>query len=313
MTTRHIHLAAALNSRGRRDEAVIELVRLQPDHHAAHFNLGLVLFRQARVDDALAEFRESIRLKPDFAAAHCEVGAILCDFKRDYDAAIAAFRKAIRLKPDFAEAHSNLGTALVEQGKPEEAIAEFREAIRLKPDAASPHYQLACALHFQRRNGESMAEYRETLRLEPGFAEAHCNLAGLLKEQGRYADSLAEYERGHELGSRRADWIYPSGQWVEQLGRLVRLEAKLEALLRGKAAPADAVERLGLAEVAHARGMDVTAARLMSEALEARPELAEDVEGGSRYNAACFAAMAGCGKGRPRRRFAARPSTGLGG
>jgi len=36
----------------------------------------------------------------------------------------------------------------------------------------------------------------------------------------------------------------------------------------------------------------------MGEALEGRPELAEDVEGGYRYNAACFAAMAGCGKGK---------------
>ena len=178
------------------------------------------------------------------------------------------------------------------------AIAQLREAIRLKPDVASAHYKLAGALQFEGRNNEAIAEYRVTLRLEPGFAEAHCNLAGLLKSKGRYAESLAEYERGHELGSKRADWAYPSGRWVEQLRRLVRLEAKFEAQLRGEAAPADAIERLGLAEVAHTRGMDVMAARLMGEALGARPELAEDVEGGHRYNAACFAAMAGCGKGK---------------
>ena len=45
-------------------------------------------------------------------------------------------------------------------------------------------------------------------------------------ESGCLGFLLASLERGHELGSRRKDWPYPSAQWVrecreklEQVGR----------------------------------------------------------------------------------------------
>jgi tetratricopeptide (TPR) repeat protein len=284
------------------------------------------------VDDALAEFREAIRLQPDHAAAHSEVGAILCDFKHDYDAAISEFRTAIRLEPDDPDPHYGLGNALSHRGKLEEAlaqyrevlrlkpgnaevretlgmtlahlakhqqaVAEYREAIRLQPDRTSAHYHLARSLQSVRQEDGAMAEYLLAIRLAPDFAEAHCNLAELLRRHGRYAESLDEYKRGHELGSKRADWPYPSGRWVEEVRRLVWLRAKLPALLRGEAEPADAIERLGLAEVAHTQGWQATAAHVLGEALEAQPKLADDIEGAHRYNAARFAALAGCGRGK---------------
>ena len=62
------------------------------------------------------------------------LGSALHGIRARLDEAIAEFREAIRLKPDYAEAHNNLGIALKAQGKLDEAIAEYRAAIRLKPD-----------------------------------------------------------------------------------------------------------------------------------------------------------------------------------
>lgn len=50
------------------------------------------------------------------------------------DEAVAEFRESIRLNSDFAQAHYELGTILEDQGKSEEADAEYAEAKRLKPD-----------------------------------------------------------------------------------------------------------------------------------------------------------------------------------
>ena len=69
-------------------------------------------------------------------------------------------------------------------------------------------------------------------------------------------------------------------------------------MLRGEVRPADAVERVDLAQVAEEKGLHAMAARLFAEAFTANPSMAEDLEAGYRYNAACSAVLAGCGKGK---------------
>ena len=76
------------------------------------------------------------------------------------------------------------------------------------------HTDLAIALDNSGDRPGAIAEYREAIRLKPDHAEAHCNLGLALRQQGQYAESLAEYRVGHELGSKRADWRYPSAEWV---------------------------------------------------------------------------------------------------
>ena len=189
------------------------------------------------------------------------LGALLCDGLHDYESAAAEFREAIRLEPGGAEFHYNFANALRGQGNHKEATAELREAIRLKPD----------------------------------HAEAHCNLGDLLRQGGKYAEALAFYRRGHELGSNNPGWPYPSAQSVRDCERLVALEDKLPALLKGQAEPADTADRIAIASICYDKGLHAAAAKLLREAFQVDAKLAEDVQAGNRYNAACSAALAGCG------------------
>src|SRR5262249_46693895 len=75
------------------------------------------------------------------------------------------------------------------------------------------------------------------------------------------------------------------------------LEAKLHALLKGEFRPRDNKERLGLAEVCQAKKLHHAAARLWADAFAADAKLADDLEAGHRYNAACYAALAAAGEG----------------
>jgi tetratricopeptide (TPR) repeat protein len=61
------------------------------------------------------------------AMAHYERGVALAA-QGKLDKAIAEYRAAIRIKPDHASAHCFLGRALAGQGKLDEAIAEIRKA-----------------------------------------------------------------------------------------------------------------------------------------------------------------------------------------
>ena len=101
----------------------------QPADAEAHYNLGVALKAQGKLEEAIAEFRAAIRLKPDYAEAHSNLGIAL-RAQGKLEEAIAEYRAAIRLKPDNAEAHDNLGIALEDQGKLEEAVAEIPQGPR---------------------------------------------------------------------------------------------------------------------------------------------------------------------------------------
>ncbi len=273
-----------------------EVIRLQPNDAASRRNLGIALCGQGKVDEAVAAYREAIRLRPEYAEAHSHLGVALRQ-QGKLDEAIAAYREAIRRKPEYAEPHTNLGLALQGQGKVAEAIAAYREAIRLNPDDAAAHYNLGRALHRQGKVAETIAAYRAAIRVQPQHAEAHCNLAMALQQQGQYREALAEFRRGHELGSKRPGWPYPSHEWVRRAERTIALESRLPAVLRGDEKPRDADEGIGFAELAYNAKQFSRSARLYAESLGADPKHAETVETGHRYSAACAAALAAGGKG----------------
>jgi tetratricopeptide (TPR) repeat protein len=293
------NLGHALVERGQPREALAALrtaLELNPDYAQAHDGLGKALAEMGRLDEAIAAYRRAIELKPALAEAHCNLGVAL-GHKGRLDEAVAAYRQAIRHKPGLIQAHFNLGIDLTASGRLDEAIAAYRQVIRLKPDYPMPHYDLGLALWMKGRLDEAIAEYRRAIELKPDYAEAHCNLGDCLRYRGDFAGALAATRRGHDLGSRRRDWPYPSAQWVRECRRLVDLDARLPALLQGKERPDGAAEQSELAQLCFYRRLHVTAARLWAEAFRAEPKLADDLEAAHRYHAACAAAGVGCAKG----------------
>jgi len=85
---------------------------------------------------------------------------------------------------------------------------------------------------------------------------------------------------------------------MRQCERLIGLDARLPALLRGEDRRGDAAELAGFAELCYFKQLFVTSARLWEEAFAALPALAEDQATGNRFDAACAAARAGCGQGK---------------
>jgi hypothetical protein len=126
--------------------------------------------------------------------------------------------------------------------------------------------------------------------------EAHLALGQALKLNGEFRAALEELRRGHELGSRNPGWRYPSAQMIRQCERLLELDEKLPGFLEGKATPASAAERIELTEMCTLKHWNGAAARFYEEAFAEQPKLAG--VNAYRYNAACAAALAGCGQGK---------------
>jgi tetratricopeptide (TPR) repeat protein len=296
----HVNLGNALSDQGRPKEAeraYRDAIKLEPAYAKAHYNLGNALLGQGRPKEAEQACRDAIKLEPDLAEAHVTVGNALLGQGRPKEAE-QAFRDAIRLKPAYARAHNNLGIALLGQGRHKEAEQAFRDAIRLKPDYAEAHNNLGSVLSDQGRPKEAEQAFRDALELEPDLAEAHISLSLALWRMARFDEAavqLLELDRLLPPKDARRESVR---QLRSRCQRLALLDARFPALLEGTEKPSSAAEQLELRELCHVKQLYAAAARFSRDAFVAEPKLAEDVAAGTRYDAACAAALAGCGQGK---------------
>jgi tetratricopeptide (TPR) repeat protein len=298
----HQNLGLALHQKRDWDGAIVafkEAIRLKPDFAAGHNNLGNALNAKGNRDEAIAAYKEAIRLRKDFAEAHYNLGNALSD-KGDLDGAIKEFNEAIRLKPGYAEAHRTLADCLHDTGDLEGSIAEYKKAIRLKPDNSEDHNNFGTALEDKNDWDRAIKEFNEAIRLKPDNAEAHFNLGWVLRWQGKFSEAATSFRRCHELTAKDSRQHDRSAELVKQCQAFIELDSKLSRFLKHELQPANADERLALAQMCQLGGksLHAAAARFYADAFAERPLLADDLQRMYRYNAACAAAQAGCRQGK---------------
>jgi len=217
--------------------------------------------------------------------------------KGDVEKAIHHWGEVVRIDDHDAKGHHNLAFALDKAGQPQEAKKHMLKALDIMPDFTEAHHHLSILLREEGDLEGAIRHARRALDINPDYAEAHITLGEILRDQGSFTEALEALRRGHNLGSRRSDWDIPSAQLIRNAERLVELDSKLAAVLKGSP-PADNAERLELASLCQHPGkrLYAAAARLSAEAFAADPMVASDLQQQYRYNAACAAALAGCGK-----------------
>jgi Flp pilus assembly protein TadD len=290
---------------------------LAPQDAKLHYNLGEALARNGQFEEAVTEYRAYFREEAGNAMSHYNVGFALAHAGR-HDEAIVELHKAVSLQNDFPRARLALAQVLGIKGSLEDVVSELHEAIVYDPEEGEYHYWLGNALKNLGRLDEAILAYRDAIRLKTAYpephrkvspdlaitpsqwlsAEAHCNLGHVLRQNGEVREALEELRRGHKLGSKNPGWPNPSAKWVEECERLVELDGRLPGFLDGKIKPASAAEQIELARLCFLKRLNVAAVHFYEGAFAAQPELAEDLQAPHRYNAACVAALAGCGQGK---------------
>jgi serine/threonine protein kinase/tetratricopeptide (TPR) repeat protein len=294
-------LDLSLRQRGALKTAIAFLRRAQaafPGDFWINNNLGMALQLgpAAELDDAIRFLTAAVALRPNNAGARNTLGLALARKGRYADAA-DSYRAALKCKPDFAVAQSNYGQTLWAQGRFDEAIDAYRQATRLQPEIICVHFNLGDALWKRGRLDEARAAYEAVIALRKDYAEAHCNLGLVLREAGDFTRALAALERGHELGSKQPRWAYPSAEWIKDCRWLIDFDRQGPAAFDIDDPPADAAERVKIAEYCQHKQCYAAAARWWSSAFIADPKLAEDVDSGHRYAAGRAAALAAAAKG----------------
>jgi eukaryotic-like serine/threonine-protein kinase len=296
----HNNLGAALYPQGKRVEAEAEFrkaLELDKNCAEAHGNLGALLRARGERDRAEEECRESVKLNPTFFSGQFNLGLVLLDRGQLKDAE-AALTEAVKLRKDDADALTHLGIAIAMQERDAGALPFLRRAVELRPDSAEAQVNLGNALLNLHDLKEAEAASRKAVALDRDLPQAQAGLGLVLKEEGRFVEALACLRRAGEHPPDNPAWRRDHADWLRETAALVEHDAVLAPVLAGAACPADAEQGLALAALCNTyKHRYAATARLYDDILRQWPGLGDDLSTPCRYNAACAAALAGCGRG----------------
>jgi tetratricopeptide (TPR) repeat protein len=193
----HNNLGNVLKKQGRTEEAIkhyLQALRLKPDYERAHYNLGIAYADSGMHKEAIEAYKQVIRINPDNAWAHNNLSNAYGALGM-YKEAIEECKKAIRINPDFAVAHYNLGNTYGESGMYKEAIEEFKKAIRIDPDYAWAYYNLGIAFADSGMYKEAIEAYKQVIRIDPDNALAYYNLGIAFADSGMYKEAIEEFKK----------------------------------------------------------------------------------------------------------------------
>jgi len=295
----HLGLASALLSQQKNldaEEFCRKAVKLKPYIAEAHASLGAVLNEQHRYVEAESACRRALDLNPRLAEANCHLGTSLLGQRKPGES-VTALCKAIELKPDYAEACYALGNAQILQGKHKEAIKAYLSAIELKHYFPEAYNNLGQVLGQLKRYEEAEAALRKALELMPNFGFAYHNLGLVLIQQMRFDEAAMSLRKAADLFGAEDPRHEQAIRLQQRCQRLKILDAELPEFLEGTKIPKNSAEQLAIAQLCLGRQTYVAAARFYRDAFAADSKLAEIATTGTRYHAACAAALAGSGKG----------------
>lgn len=170
----YLQLGRLLARQQKFDEAqqcLDQALGLRPDVAYLYVELGQVRASQGNLDEALRQYRKA-RARDQNDAHVCLLEAEVLDKQKKRSEAIGSLREAIRLRPSYCEAHDHLGMELGLLGEFAEAAAEFEQVVRLRPDYAEGHLNLGIALARQGSLSKALEQFQTVLRLEPGNGKA---------------------------------------------------------------------------------------------------------------------------------------------
>ncbi|WP_422927948.1 protein kinase domain-containing protein [Singulisphaera sp. PoT] len=274
-----------------------DAIRLDSETAAPYANLGAILTNEGRLQEALDACKEAVKLDPRGAIGFENLGNVYANLGRP-DEALAAFRKALELDPRLPTGYNSLGNLYLKLNRRDDAVASYRKALEFNPRFAAAHHNIGNHLADTGRPDEAIEAYRRAIEFDPPGVMAHKALGETLIRRGRDAEAAAEAKRWllHEFNSDpKAAEV--RNQW-KRVEHLLAIDARLPAILEGKARPADPAEEREIAGFClFFKKQYVAASRFYASAFTAEPDFNDAARMRDRYNAACAAALAATGQG----------------
>jgi tetratricopeptide (TPR) repeat protein len=158
-----------------------------PTDAAELFARGIALEEDpSHQTQAIEMYQQVLDLDPDHAAAHINLGTLHYN-RQEYPLAERHYRHAIEVDPRYALAYFDLGNVLDETGRVTEAIQTYSTALQLAPTYADAHYNLALAYEKIKEPRNALKHWRAYVKLDtvgPWSVHARNQIQRILEADG---------------------------------------------------------------------------------------------------------------------------------
>lgn len=110
-----------------------EVIKRDPKHAMAHYNLGVILGKRKKLAEAEKSYRTSIELNPKYGDAYNNLANILLDHQGKVDEAERLYKKAIELDAKVSNYYLGMGNVMWHRKRWQDAIKYYKKALELDP------------------------------------------------------------------------------------------------------------------------------------------------------------------------------------
>lgn len=184
-----------------------------------HYRLARNYYNDRNLAMTQREVYEALKLNPRNVEALHLRGFVRMGMN-DQAGAVADFKSALVIKPDFQECRNNLGTALLAQGRHEEAIEVLKPLLEdpLYPTPAFAHGNIGWA-YYQVKDFEAARRHLEMATfLSPRFCLGHNNLGLLYRDTGNPRAARDAFEKATRTCPTFAEPWYHLGVMLQESG-----------------------------------------------------------------------------------------------
>jgi len=152
-------------------EAAKSLVEKDPNAHLVWFKLGEAYDTAGRNDDAVQAYQQAIAAKPDVPGYYNNLGNVLARAGKIEDAKAAYTKSAGLDPPNAATAWRNFGISLYNANRLGDAVEPLHKAAELDPKNAQTWYLLGASLVYKMTTKK--VGNKEEVQFAPGTIEAY--------------------------------------------------------------------------------------------------------------------------------------------
>lgn len=228
------NLGRILSKNGRFDEAIKEFqiaLTWNPSDVDILSNLGFAYHQEGRLDEAVQSYLTAIKLDSNSANIYRTLGNVYMD-QNQFAKAAEVFKVALRRNPNDQSSHFNLGLAYHKQGLFDEAKQEYLIASKLNPDDLDVHRNLGAIYHECRQFKEAIQEYMSALKLNPNDSISHFNLGLVYHNIGRLDSAVEEYLNALRLNPQFTEAHYYLGLIYQTKGLIDKAKMEFEIALQ---------------------------------------------------------------------------------
>lgn len=249
-----------------------DTIAKNPSSWMAHHNLGIELFEQGQIDEALVQYRAAVALYPDGDLERSDLGLVLME-KGFYAEAIQHFEKALAINPRLFQAQNNLALAYSSLGDYDQSVSHYRKALEIDPNAVGTLMNLGSLLKQQGRLDEAIQCYSQAAERLPSDVEPLRRLAGVQLEKGQSAQAITTCQQALRLAPGDANLLLDLGNaYFAQTNYAAAADSFQKAL---QTEPSSAGLHYNLGLMLGLQGETEAERQELTEALRLKPDYSE--------------------------------------